>query len=239
MVKQITDAGCAHAHEHFYEFTSTDGEERHSGFPGNCPGQQSLAGSGRTHQQNAFGDSGPQALELFTVFKELDYLVEFLFSFLYSGYILVVVLQLAIYRTRWGLRLRAAGENPKAAGTIGIDVLKIRYRSLAAGGAIAGFAGAYLVVVATGSFVIGMSSGIGFIGIAAMIFGRWNPVGVAGSALVFGFALATGSRLATVGVDIPTVFLNILPYVVTILVVAGLVGRVRGPAAVGQPYEQG
>jgi simple sugar transport system permease protein len=159
--------------------------------------------------------------------------------FLYAGYILVVALQFGIYRTRWGLRLRASGENPKAAGTIGIDVLKIRYRSLAAGGAIAGFAGAYLVVVDTGSFVIGMSSGIGFIGIAAMIFGRWNPVGVAGSALVFGFALATGSRLATVGVDIPTVFLNILPYVVTILVVAGLVGRVRGPAAAGQPYEQG
>jgi simple sugar transport system permease protein len=159
--------------------------------------------------------------------------------FLYAGYLMIVVLQFAIYRTRWGLRLRASGENPKAAGTIGIDVLKIRYRSLAAGGAIAGFAGAYLVVVATGSFVINMSSGIGFIGIAAMIFGGWNPVGVAGSALVFGFALATGSRLSTVGVDIPTVFLTVLPYVVTILVVAGLVGRVRGPASAGQPYEQG
>ena len=158
--------------------------------------------------------------------------------FLYAGYFLIVAMQLAIYRTRWGLRLRAVGENPNAAGTIGIDVLKIRYRALAAGGAVAGFAGAYLVVVSTGSFQIGMSAGIGFIGIAAMIFGGWNPVGVAGAALVFGFARSAESRLGTVGVDIPTVFLSILPYVVTIIVVAGLVGRVRGPAAAGQPYEQ-
>ena len=158
--------------------------------------------------------------------------------FLYVGYFLIIAMQLAIYRTRWGLRLRAAGENPNAAGTIGIDVLKIRYRSLAASGAVAGFAGAYLVVVSTGSFQIGMSAGIGFIGIAAMIFGGWKPVGVAMAALVFGFARSAESRLGTVGVDVPTVFLSILPYVVTIVVVAGLVGRVRGPAAVGQPYEQ-
>jgi len=158
--------------------------------------------------------------------------------FLYVGYALIILMQLAIYRTRWGLRLRAAGENPNAAGTIGIDVLKIRYRSLAASGAVAGLGGAYLVVVSTGSFQIGMSAGIGFIGIAAMIFGGWKPVGVAMAALVFGFARSAESRLGTVGVDVPTVFLSILPYVVTIIVVAGLVGRVRGPAAAGQPYEQ-
>jgi simple sugar transport system permease protein len=158
--------------------------------------------------------------------------------FLYIGYVLIITMQLAIYRTRWGLRLRAAGENPRAAGTIGIDVLKIRYRALAASGAIAGLAGAYLVVVSTGSFQIGMSAGVGFIGMAAMIFGGWKPVGVALAALVFGFARSAESRLGTVGVEIPTVFLSILPYVVTIVVVAGLVGRVRGPAAVGQPYEQ-
>ena len=158
--------------------------------------------------------------------------------FLYTGFILIVVLQLAIFRTRWGLRLRAVGENPNAAATIGIDVLRVRYLALSAGGAVAGFAGAYLVVVSTGSFQIGMSAGVGFIGIAAMIFGGWKPVGVAGAALVFGFARSAESRLGTVGVDVPTVFLSILPYVVTIIVVAGLVGRVRGPAAVGQPYEQ-
>jgi simple sugar transport system permease protein len=158
--------------------------------------------------------------------------------FLYVGYFLIVAMQLAIYRTRWGLRLRAAGENPRAAGTIGIDVLKIRYRALAASGAIAGLAGAYLVVVSTGSFQIGMSAGVGFIGMAAMIFGGWKPVGVALAALVFGFARSAESRLGTVGVEVPTVFLSILPYVVTIVVVAGLVGRVRGPASVGQPYEQ-
>ena len=158
--------------------------------------------------------------------------------FLYIGFFLIIVMQLAIYRTRWGLRIRAAGENPKAAGTIGIDVLQIRYRALAAGGAIAGFAGAYLVVVSSGSFQINMSQNIGFIGIAAMIFGGWKPVGVAAAALVFGFARSAESRLGTVGVDIPTVYLSILPYVVTIVVVAGLVGRVRGPSAAGQPYEQ-
>ncbi|MBI3746225.1 MAG: ABC transporter permease [Chloroflexi bacterium] len=158
--------------------------------------------------------------------------------FLYVGYALIILMQLAIYRTRWGLRLRAAGENPNAAGTIGIDVLQIRYRSLAASGAVAGLGGAYLVVVSTGSFQIGMSAGIGFIGIAAMIFGGWKPVGVAMAALVFGFARSAESRLGTVGVDVPTVFLSILPYVVTIIVVAGLVGRVRVPAAAGQPYEQ-
>jgi len=158
--------------------------------------------------------------------------------FLYVGYFLIIAMQLAIYRTRWGLRLRASGENPKAAGTIGIDVLQIRYRSLAAGGAIAGLAGAYLVVVSTGSFQIGMSAGVGFIGLAAMIFGAWKPIGVAAAALVFGFARSAESRLGTVGVDIPTVYLSVLPYVVTIIVVAGLVGRVRGPSAAGQPYEQ-
>ncbi|MEO7665103.1 MAG: ABC transporter permease [Candidatus Limnocylindrales bacterium] len=158
--------------------------------------------------------------------------------YLYVGYAMIIVMQLAIYRTRWGLRLRAAGENPKAAGTIGIDVLKIRYRSLAMGGAVAGLAGSYLVVVSTGSFQIGMSAGVGFIGMAAMIFGGWRPVGVAAAALVFGFARSAESRLGTVGVEIPTVFLSILPYVVTIVVVAGVVGRVRGPAAAGQPYEQ-
>ena len=158
--------------------------------------------------------------------------------YLYLGYVLIILLQFAIYRTRWGLRLRAAGENPKAAGTIGIDVLRIRYISLAMSGLIAGLAGSFLVVVSTGSFQINMSSGIGFIGMAAMIFGAWKPIGVAGAALVFGFARAAGSRLSTVGVAIPGVFLSILPYVVTIIVVAGVVGRVRGPAATGQPYEQ-
>jgi ABC-type uncharacterized transport system permease subunit len=158
--------------------------------------------------------------------------------YLYLGYVLIILLQFALYRTRWGLRLRASGENPKAAGTIGIDVLRIRYLSLAMGGLLAGLAGSFLVVVSTGSFQINMSSGIGFIGMAAMIFGAWKPIGVAGAALVFGFALAAGSRLSTVGVAIPQVFLSILPYVVTIIVVAGVIGRVRGPAATGQPYEQ-
>ena len=187
--------------------------------------------------------NGPGLVDAFAVpvLSEIPIIGPALFTgpfFLFITYALIVLLQFAIYRTRWGLRLRAAGENPQAAGTVGIDVLRIRYLALAAGGAVAGLAGSYLVVSSTGSFQIGMSAGIGFIGMAAMIFGGWNPVGVAAAALVFGFARSAESRLGTVGVDVPTVFLSILPYVVTIVVVAGVVGRVRGPAAVGRPYDQ-
>jgi simple sugar transport system permease protein len=159
--------------------------------------------------------------------------------YVYIAYAIVVVLTYMIYRTRWGLRLRAAGEKPAAAGTVGINVLQIRYRALLLAGLISGLAGSYLSLATSSSFQINMSAGKGFIGLAAMIFGGWHPVGAFFAALVFGFAEATQSLLSILGVDVAPQILQSIPYVVTIVVVAGVVGRVRGPAAAGQPYEQG
>ncbi len=159
--------------------------------------------------------------------------------YVYVGYILVVVLTYLLFRTRWGLRLRASGEKPQAAGTVGINVIAIRYRALFFAGLIAGLAGSYLSLATAGSFQIEMSAGKGFIALAAMIFGAWHPVGAFFAALVFGFAGAVQALLSILGVDVPPQLLNSVPYVVTIVIVAGVVGRVRGPAAAGQPYEQG
>jgi len=143
-----------------------------------------------------------------------------------------------LFRTRWGLRLRASGEKPSAAGTVGIDVIKIRYRAMILAGALAGLAGSYLSLSTAGSFQLGMSAGRGFIALAAVIFGAWNPIGAFGAALVFGFSDAMQSLLSILGVNLPAQILDMVPYIVTIIVVAGVVGRVRGPAAAGQPYIQ-
>jgi ABC-type uncharacterized transport system permease subunit len=159
--------------------------------------------------------------------------------YVYVGYVLVVVLTYMIYRTRWGLRLRASGEKPAAAGTVGINVLAIRYRAIVLAGLISGLAGSYLSLATAGSFQMQMTAGEGFIGLAAMIFGGWHPVGAFFAALVFGFADGTQSLLSILGVDVAPQLLNSVPYVVTIVVVAGVVGRVRGPASAGLPYEQG
>ncbi len=159
--------------------------------------------------------------------------------YVYVGYIMVVVLTYMIYRTRWGLRLRASGEKPAAAGTVGVNVLAIRYRAIVLAGLISGLAGSYLSLATAGSFQMQMTAGKGFIGLAAMIFGGWHPVGAFFAALVFGFADGTQSLLSILGVDVAPQLLNSVPYVVTIVVVAGIVGRVRGPASAGQPYEQG
>ena len=159
--------------------------------------------------------------------------------YVYITYVLVAVLTYMIFRTRWGLRLRASGEKPAAAGTVGINVLAIRYRALVLAGLISGLAGSYLSLATSSSFQMQMSAGKGFIGLAAMIFGAWHPVGAFLAALVFGFADATQSLLSILGVDVAPQILQSIPYVVTIVVVAGVVGRVRGPASAGQPYEQG
>jgi ABC-type uncharacterized transport system permease subunit len=159
--------------------------------------------------------------------------------FLYLTLGLMLFLTYMIYRTRWGLRLRAAGEKPEAAGTVGIDVLKIRYRSMIMAGALAGLAGSYLSLASAGSFQMQMSSGRGYIALAAMIFGAWHPIYAFGAALVFGFADATQSLMSVLGVDVPPQILASVPYLATVIVVAGLVGRVRGPAMAGQAYEQG
>ncbi|MEP6814377.1 MAG: ABC transporter permease [Marmoricola sp.] len=157
----------------------------------------------------------------------------------YLAYVLIVVIDVALFRTRWGLRTRAVGEHPKAADTLGIKVLAIRYRNVMLGGAIAGLGGAYFTVGSVGAFAKNITSGNGFIALAALIFGRWSPRGAVAAALLFGFASALQTMLSINVPIIPSNFLAMLPYLATILAVAGLVGRVRAPAADGEPYVKG
>jgi simple sugar transport system permease protein len=158
--------------------------------------------------------------------------------FVYLMFGLVFLASWALFRTRWGLRLRAVGEHPRAADTVGIDVLRTRYRAVILGGAIAGLAGTFFSLDSAGSFQEDMTAGKGFIALAALIFGRWHPVGALAAALVFGFAEELQARLALLDTPISSEFLLMTPYVVTIIVVAGLVGRARAPAADGQPYRK-
>ena len=159
--------------------------------------------------------------------------------FVYLLFVLVPFVTWSLFRTRWGLRVRAVGEHPRAADTVGIDVFKVRYRSVALGGAMAGLAGSYLTLGSVGAFDQNMTAGRGFIALAAMIFGRWNPVGALGAALLFGFAESLQAKLAILDTPIPSQFLLMAPYVITLIVVAGFVGRSRAPAADGQPYIKG
>ena len=154
-------------------------------------------------------------------------------------FILIGLIHYGLFYTRWGLRVRAVGEHPRAADTVGINVLLTRYRNVILGGVIAGIGGAYFTLGSTGSFVKEMTAGRGFIGLAAMIFGGWTPIGAFLSGLVFGFADALQARLSILNIPIPSEFLLMVPYIVTIVVVAGLVGRVRAPAADGRPYDKG
>lgn len=158
--------------------------------------------------------------------------------FAYVMYLLVIVLTVALFYTRWGLRLRSVGEHPKAADTLGINVFKTRYMAVILGGMIAGFGGAYFTLGSVGRFNEMMTGGRGFIGLAAMIFGKWNPVGALGSGLLFGFADSLSTKLTILRFPIPSNFLMMLPYIITMVVLAGVVGRSQGPAAAGVPYEK-
>jgi len=164
-----------------------------------------------------------------------------------SVIILVIGLQIWLFRSRWGLRARAAGEHPKAAETVGIDVMRLRYRNVMIGGLFAGLAGAYLSMEATNSFQQNMTAGRGFIALAAMIVGRWTPIGAFGAALLFASFQALGQainfappsgQLGDIMTAVPAQFYDALPYIVTIVVLAGVVGRSIAPAADGQPYER-
>lgn len=156
----------------------------------------------------------------------------------YLTLILVVVVHVALFYTRWGLRTRAVGEHPRAADTVGINVNRYRYVNTTIGGSLAGLAGAFLVLEAVGQFQEGMTAGRGFISLAAMIFGNWNPFGALGAATLFGYTQALQNELLLAGVTtIPRQFVSMLPYVVTIIAVSGFVGRVRPPAAEGKVYE--
>jgi len=175
------------------------------------------------------------------VLSEIPYIGPILFNhniFVYSMYILVVVLTIVLFRTKWGLRLRAVGEHPKAADTLGINVFGIRYLAVILSGMLAGFAGSYFSLGSAGYFNQSMTAGRGFIALAAMIFGNWTPVGSLGAGLLFGFSEALATNLNLLGVPIPSDILEMVPYVLTMVVLAGVVGRSRGPAAAGTPYEK-
>jgi len=158
--------------------------------------------------------------------------------FIYACVAAIFILHYMLFSTRWGLRVRAVGEHPKAADTVGINVFYVRYRNVILGGMLAGLGGAYFTLGSTGSFQQEMTAGRGFIGLAAMIFGGWAPFGAFLAGIVFGFAEAVQSRLSILNIGLPSQFLQMVPYLVTIIVVAGLVGRVRAPAADGRPYKK-
>lgn len=154
----------------------------------------------------------------------------------YAMFITVVFVHWLLFKTRYGLRVRSVGEHPKAADTVGINVHRIRYSAVVIGGMLAGIGGAYFTLDSASQFSREMSAGRGFIALAAMLVGRYNPIGAFGAALVFGFADALATSLSIAGVGIPSDFLLMAPYLATIAIVAGVVGRLRMPAADGEPY---
>lgn len=156
--------------------------------------------------------------------------------FVYGAIILVAIATYYLFHTRSGLRARSVGEHPEAADTLGLNVYRIRYINVTLGGMVAGFGGAWFTLGSVGRFDEGMTGGRGFIGLAAMIFGRWHPVGALMAALVFGFADSLQQKLAILNTPIPSEFLAMAPYIATIVLVAGLIGKARPPAADGKPY---
>ncbi|MBN2471958.1 MAG: ABC transporter permease [Anaerolineae bacterium] len=155
----------------------------------------------------------------------------------YMMFLLVIVFAVALFRTVWGLRTRAIGEHPRAADTLGINVHRLQYKNLFFSGCVAGLGGVFLTLEAVGTFERGMTNGRGFIALAVMIFGNWHPLGAAAGALLFGFATALQGQLQFFNINIPHQFVGMLPYLLTVIVLAGFVGRAKPPAYVGQTYE--
>lgn len=156
----------------------------------------------------------------------------------YAALILMFVVNFVLFSTRWGLRTRAVGEHPKAADTLGVNVFRIRYINVTLAGMIAALGGCFLTLGSVGRFDQLMTNGRGFIALAAMIFGNWNPFGAFGASLLFGFADSLQLKLQILTSVIPSEFLLMAPYLATMIVLAGVVGRVRPPAAEGTPYEK-
>ncbi|MDO4898436.1 MAG: ABC transporter permease [Rothia sp. (in: high G+C Gram-positive bacteria)] len=154
----------------------------------------------------------------------------------YLMYFVVGLIWFALNKTKWGLRTRAVGEHPKAADTLGVNVNGLRTRNVLLAGVVAGMGGAFFTLVSVSAFNSDMTAGQGYIALAALIFGRWTPIGALSAALLFGFSLNLQFVLSILGTKVPTELLAMLPYLVTIFAVAGLVGRSRGPAAAGKPY---
>lgn len=157
----------------------------------------------------------------------------------YLLYVIVAVITFALFRTRWGLRSRAIGEHPHAADTVGIRVLRTQFWNACLAGGVAGLGGAYLVLASVGAFGKDMTNGVGFIALAAVIFGKWHPIKATLAALLFGFASSLQLALSAIGSPVPSQFMLMLPYVVTILAVAGFVGQSKAPAADGVPFTKG
>jgi simple sugar transport system permease protein len=175
------------------------------------------------------------------ILSQIPFIGPILFNanmYVYAMYIFIVVITIALFYTRWGLRMRSVGEHPKAADTLGINVFKTRYMAVILGAMMAGFAGSYFTLGSVGRFDEVMTAGRGFISLAAMIFGNWTPLGSFGAGLLFGFADALASKLAILKIQIPSQFLLMLPYIATMVILAGVVGRSQAPAADGIPYEK-
>jgi len=156
--------------------------------------------------------------------------------FVYLMFALLIIIQVALFSTRWGLRMRSVGEHPKAADTLGINVIKTRYMAVLLGGLVAGLGGAFFTLGSVGRFDEGMTAGKGFIGLAAMIFGNYTPVGALGAGILFGFADSIGSKLSLLGSTIPSTLMSTAPYIITMIVLAGFVGKGHVPAADGVAY---
>lgn len=157
----------------------------------------------------------------------------------YLSYLLVPISMFVLYRTTWGLTIRGVGDHPRAADTVGVNVLRTRYLCIVVSGMLAGIGGAFLSLDDTHTFADNMAGGRGYIALAALIFGRWNPLGAFGATLLFGLADAVQLRMQAFGAPIPYQFLLMVPYLVTIGVLAGVVGKkVRAPAAIGIPYSK-
>ena len=157
----------------------------------------------------------------------------------YLMYAFIIFIQIALFKTKWGLRTRAIGELPVAADSVGVDVNKLRFRNVMLAGLVAGTGGAYFTVGTIGPFSQSMTAGAGFIALACLIFGKWTPRGAILAALFFGFANNLQGNLSIIGVSIPSEFMLMIPYIATIIAVSGVVGRVRAPAADGIPYIRG
>jgi simple sugar transport system permease protein len=173
------------------------------------------------------------------VLSKIPFVGPILFShnmYVFAMFFFVILLTFMLYKTRWGLRLRSVGEHPKAADTLGINVYKTQYMAVILGGMMAGFGGTYFTLGSSGRFDEMMTAGRGFIGLAAMIFGNWNPVGSLGAGLLFGFFDSLSAKASLLQVPIPSEFLGMAPYLATIIVLAGVVGRGHAPAAEGEPY---
>ncbi|MFW5713566.1 MAG: ABC transporter permease [Brevefilum sp.] len=158
--------------------------------------------------------------------------------FVYIMFILLIIIHVALFSTRWGLRLRSVGEHPKAADTLGINVIRTRYVAVLLSGIVAGIGGAFFTLGSVGRFDEGMTAGKGFIGLAAMIFGNWTPLGSLGAGFLFGFSDAIGSKLSLLGSSIPSQFMGMAPYLITMIILAGFIGKGQAPAADGEPYEK-